>query len=243
MLLREKQTRPRTSSYLRTTPNKELNHDPLSMLITYSFWCIDWVLVFLLRVIVLVSSNRLPLPEKRTTTFDDSQDKEGISYHISIWSFPCGEVMYGLNTSIRFLLVLTFLDPWVSIPFQFLYTAVDLFVYVFVLEGTSAGMQVGPLCFGPFFICLLSIAASILIDSVLRARIYALLDTADAESLVSSFRRVLRGVCDGEVLLDSHMNVAKEAHLVNIVTNDMLKRLLPLLLLGSPMRMLRKASA
>ncbi|CAK9056258.1 unnamed protein product [Durusdinium trenchii] len=130
-------------------------------------------------------------------------------------------VMYGLNTSIRFLLVLTFLDPWVSIPFQFLYTAVDLFVYVFVLEGTSAGMQVGPLCFGPFFICLLSIAASILIDSVLRARIYALLDTADAESLVSSFRRVLRGVCDGEVLLDSHMNVAKESECLKhlILTN------------------------
>ena len=45
----------------------------------------------------------------------------------------------------------------------------------------------------------------------LRGRIYAKLDTADAESLVSSFRRVLRGACDGEVLLDSQMNVAQES--------------------------------
>eukprot|EP00913_Durusdinium_trenchii_P034592 g32362.t1 len=82
-------------------------------------------------------------------------------------------------------------------------------------------MQVIPLCFGQFFICALSIASSIFLDLVLRGRIDALLDTADAESLVSSFRRVLRGVCDGEVLLDSRMNVTKDSECLKhlILTN------------------------
>ena len=35
----------------------------------------------------------------------------------------------------------------------------------------------------------------------------AVFDTADAESLVSSFRRMLRGVCDGEVLLDNKLGI------------------------------------
>ena len=44
----------------------------------------------------------------------------------------------------------------------------------------------------------------------LRGRIEAQLDTADAESLLGSFRRLLRGVCDGELLLDGQMKVAEE---------------------------------
>lgn len=50
-----------------------------------------------------------------------------------------------------------------------------------------------------------------LIDFVLKHRIYALFNTADAESLLSSFQKMLRGVCDGEVLLDNHMNIAQES--------------------------------
>eukprot|EP00913_Durusdinium_trenchii_P018342 g17230.t1 len=47
-------------------------------------------------------------------------------------------------------------------------------------------------------------------------QIDALLDTADADSLISSFRSMLRGVCDGEVLLDSGMNEnVVEARLTN----------------------------
>eukprot|EP00913_Durusdinium_trenchii_P025032 g23497.t1 len=59
----------------------------------------------------------------------------------------------------------------------------------------------------------------------LRGLIYARLDTADAESLLSSFRRVLRGVCDGDVLLDSQMNVAQESQCLRhlILTDVSLK--------------------
>ncbi|CAK9058402.1 unnamed protein product [Durusdinium trenchii] len=61
------------------------------------------------------------------------------------------------------------------------------------------------------FIFVVSISSSLVFDLLLRGRIRARFHTADAESLVTSFRRVLRGVCDGEVLLASQMNVAQES--------------------------------
>ena len=42
-----------------------------------------------------------------------------------------------------------------------------------------------------------------LLEMIVRSRIEALLDSADADSLVHGFRRMLRGVCDGDVLLSS----------------------------------------
>lgn len=85
----------------------------------------------------------------------------------------------------------------------------EVLAYLLVFE--SASLQLGLLCLGHCIFFGVCVSASIFIDTVLRTRIYALLDNADAESLVSSFARVLRGVCDGEVLLDSQMNVAKDA--------------------------------
>ena len=65
------------------------------------------------------------------------------------------------------------------------------------------------------------VAFSLFIDSMLRGRISALFDTADAESLLSTFRRILRGVCEGEVLLDSQMNVAQESEcLKHLILTD-----------------------
>ena len=46
--------------------------------------------------------------------------------------------MHGFNIAVRFMLVFTFLDPWVSIPFQVLYTLADVFEYVLLFEGTSS---------------------------------------------------------------------------------------------------------
>ena len=43
--------------------------------------------------------------------------------------------MHSFDTALRFVIVFIFLDPSVSIPFQLLYTTVDMLIYVFVLEG------------------------------------------------------------------------------------------------------------
>ncbi|CAE7674121.1 ISA3, partial [Symbiodinium pilosum] len=44
--------------------------------------------------------------------------------------------------------------------------------------------------------------ASLVLEFTLRQRLAAELQQSDAESMVSGFRAVLRGVCDGELLLD-----------------------------------------
>eukprot|EP00913_Durusdinium_trenchii_P035195 g32926.t1 len=138
----------------------------------------------------------------------------------SIFKFA---VMQGLQVAMRFCPVVLFLDPWISIPFQVLYTATETSMYFFVFDRNT--LELGPLCVSQFFILVSTVASSIFIDLLLRGRLYALFETADAESLVSSFRRVLRGACDGEVLLDGQMNVAQESECLKhlILTNVSLK--------------------
>lgn len=52
-----------------------------------------------------------------------------------------------------------------------------------------------------------NVGLSFILEFLVCSRIRATLDTAEAESLLSSFRRMLRGVCDGELLLDHNLQV------------------------------------
>ncbi|CAK8997586.1 unnamed protein product [Durusdinium trenchii] len=137
--------------------------------------------------------------------------RAGSSFKFGLWQ--------SFLTAMRFCLVLCCLDPQISIPFQVLYTAVGMLTYFFAFDESRT--ELGPLFYTQVFVLIQTIAFSIIIDMALRGRIYAKLDTADAESLVSSFRRVLRGACDGEVLLDSQMNVAQESEcLKHLILTD-----------------------
>ena len=128
-------------------------------------------------------------------------------------------LLQGFTIACRFYLVFAFLDPWLTIPFQIFYTTAQIFVYLVFFQVDGAELQA--LCFTQFFIWGISTASSVFIDMALRGRIYAQLDSADAESLVSGFRRVLRGACDGEVLLDNHMNIAQESEcLKHLILTD-----------------------
>ena len=128
-------------------------------------------------------------------------------------------VLQLLQTSARFLLALACMEPIISIPFQLLYTLEEMVVYFHVFE--EANIFWAPLLCAQLFILLGATACSIFLDLALRKRIQALLETADAESLVSSFRKLLRGVCDGEVLLDSELRVAKESEcLKHLILTD-----------------------
>ncbi|CAK9001165.1 Uncharacterized protein SCF082_LOCUS6813 [Durusdinium trenchii] len=128
-------------------------------------------------------------------------------------------LMQSFVTAVRFCLALCFLDPWVSIPFQALYTAADLLISASFFQ--VSGSEWGALCWGKLFVLVESIAASVFVDLVFRAHIHAVLDSADAESLVGSFRRMLRGISDGEVLLDSQMKVAQESEcLKHLILTD-----------------------
>ncbi|CAJ1400429.1 unnamed protein product [Effrenium voratum] len=55
------------------------------------------------------------------------------------------------------------------------------------------------------------VSLSIFLESSISSQIEAKFETAHAESMLAGFRRLLRGVCDGEVLLDSHLNIQGDA--------------------------------
>ena len=123
----------------------------------------------------------------------------------------------GFVTAARFLLVGIFVNSNVTIPFQVLYTAAEILSYL----STTSDTLVGPWCVWQVFALALMILASVFMDMTLMARIQAHAQVEDAETLVSSFRRLLRGVCDGEVLLDNHLRVAEEsACLRHLVLTD-----------------------
>ena len=101
--------------------------------------------------------------------------------------------MQGFHSAVRFCLVLALLDPKITIPFQVLYTLVEVLLHVCVMEDGDFWVQLGSFSSGQLFILVETIASSVFIDMGLRGRIYAQLDTADAESLLGSFRRLLQG--------------------------------------------------
>ena len=126
-------------------------------------------------------------------------------------------MIQNLHVAGRFGLVLVCLEPEITIPFQVLYTFMEVAINLmgFAKEPVAA------LCCGHFFVLAVIIAVSLFIHLALRAEIQASLDSANAESLTSCFRRLLRGVCDGEVLLDSQMNVARESEcLKHLILTD-----------------------
>ncbi|CAK8995072.1 unnamed protein product [Durusdinium trenchii] len=131
-------------------------------------------------------------------------------------------LMQGFQMALRFCVSLCFFDPWVSIPFNFIYFVADMFIYLFVVDQENSSMpRMGFIFCSQVFILVEIIASSISINLALRSRTDASLENSDAESLVSGFRRVLRGVCDGEVLLDNRMEVAQESEcLQHLIRTD-----------------------
>ena len=128
-----------------------------------------------------------------------------------------------LGTVARLLQAFAFLNPRTTLFFEVLFSATEVFVHFCFFEEANAQFFSSCLC--QILISILTVASSSLVDMAFRGRIYALLDATNAESLLSSFRRVLRGLCDGEVLLDSQMHVSQESECLKhlILTSVSLK--------------------
>lgn len=105
---------------------------------------------------------------------------------------------------------LGFLDKSVKIPFDILYALVDIGIFIVVFEVRDS-TSISFMLMSELTFTLANIFASCVLELWVRARVVATLQTADAESLVSSFRRMLRGVCDGEVLLDHNFEICGES--------------------------------
>ena len=110
-------------------------------------------------------------------------------------------------TSTTRLILLGFLDKSVTIPFNLLHAALDIGTYFLVFQD-DVWPSFSSIVLSEISFTLCSISASFVLEIWVKSRIEALLDTADAETLVSSFQRMLRGVCDGEVLLDHNYQIS-----------------------------------
>ena len=115
-------------------------------------------------------------------------------------------IRQGFFTASRLALI-GFLQPKITIPFQILYTLAESMAYFYI----SSSNDMGAWCTWQGFALAEMVAVSLFIDITVRARIQAHLQAEDAETLVSSFRKLLRGVCDGEVLLDDRCRVREES--------------------------------
>jgi len=87
------------------------------------------------------------------------------------------------------------------------------FCHVFMVFGTDLNLMNFPFDHGAF--AMLIIVISVVLERTLRDRVAAQFKNADAESMISGFRQMLRGVCDGEVLLDDGFRIQEGASCLN----------------------------
>ena len=104
----------------------------------------------------------------------------------------------------QFAAVVCFVDSRVHVPGQMAMFVFEAGRY-FALRGwDSAAAEF----LSYQFVCtMLIIAASVVHEDTLRERLSAQFRHVDAESMISSFRTLLRGICDGEILLDENMRI------------------------------------
>ena len=84
-----------------------------------------------------------------------------------------------------------------------------IYIYIYVCTYVYIYMYIYIYIFFELFIFNTYIWYTPITKNTLRTP-QAVFDTADAETLVSSFRRMLRGVCDGEVLLDNQLGLVAD---------------------------------
>eukprot|EP00439_Symbiodinium_sp_Y106_P055802 s1153_g7.t2 len=118
-------------------------------------------------------------------------------------------------TACRFIMAAVALNTRFSLPWQVLLSLGQLWAD---FNGPSGVRH-------PFFCVFLqgvvlglTILGSHTLETCVRSNIRAQFDCSDAESLMYSFRGMLRGICDGEALLDSNLRIH--------VVSDCLKHLL-----------------
>mmetsp|Transcript_18425 Transcript_18425/g.37956 ORF Transcript_18425/g.37956 Transcript_18425/m.37956 type:complete len:597 (-) Transcript_18425:229-2019(-) len=110
----------------------------------------------------------------------------------------------GFKIGSRLTMAACFMDTKLSLVFQALISlaslASDLAIHS---TGHDAFMLLAMEM--QHFVGAMTLSATL--EFLIRSRIHALLDVADAETLVSSFQHVLRGICDGDILLNSNMAI------------------------------------
>lgn len=114
------------------------------------------------------------------------------------------EVLDQITSAYRFVLVVLCVDSNLHIPSQ---VAVSLAQVAFYVWNRGWDEPAVPFVFGQAFTAAMTSTLSFVLEYYLRQRLEAQFKSADAESITSGFRQMLRGVCDGEVLLNGSLEI------------------------------------
>ena len=101
--------------------------------------------------------------------------------------------------SCRFLASVVVLDTALIVPMQALVSLAECWTYQSADPTSFVLAQV--------LVLVITAVLALSLELGVRAQLRASLASADAGSMVQGFRRVLRGICDGDVLLDSQLHV------------------------------------
>ncbi|CAE7274743.1 Mcat [Symbiodinium natans] len=122
--------------------------------------------------------------------------------------------------AIRFILAAVAIDTRLSVPWQLLLSAGQLWAD---FSGPNGVRHPAFTVFLQGVVLGLTIFGSYTLETCVQSNIRAQFHRSDAESLMVSFRRMLRGICDGEVLLDSNLRIHSASdclkHLLMTSTN------------------------
>eukprot|EP00434_Breviolum_minutum_P044372 symbB.v1.2.039623.t1/scaffold6689.1/size16162/1 len=110
-----------------------------------------------------------------------------------------GVITSGLAAATRFTMAVLFVDIEITLPAQVMMSFSEIWKAWQRDPGTVILFLPYELLVGS---CILAVSG--LVESSMRRRMATLLNS---ESMLTSFRQMLRGVCDGEVLLDSKLRV------------------------------------
>ncbi|CAE7910341.1 unnamed protein product, partial [Symbiodinium necroappetens] len=177
-----------------------------------SFFSGSWVVATTLLYIVynLVSFGKCPLTVARLNFFCILLNGI-IAAAIASSGFANREDhmgCFGMGVASQLLLSLLFPPSWTMLVASVIYSMAFVF---------STAMAHGPLALNRWFllqqICQfgVSIAIPAFVNWTLEARISAAFKSKDADALSFGFRQVLRGICDGDLLLDSNFEICGNA--------------------------------
>ena len=121
-------------------------------------------------------------------------------------------VLQTVHTAGRCLFVLLTPDSKMHVPLQLCASFIEAASFL-VIRGFCE--MTLPYLLGLLFTTGIIITMSLALESFLRAQFEAQLKFADAESITSGFRRMLRGVCDGELLLDENRRIKEHSAAVS----------------------------
>ena len=112
----------------------------------------------------------------------------------------------------RIMMVIQCVDSQLHIPCQFLLSLAEAIFHVWAHGVDESAI---PCVIIQVFAAATASTVSVVLENCLKQRLEAEFRSADDETITSGFRRVLRGICDGEILLNGDLKIDGNGHCLN----------------------------